>query len=61
MKLIWRQGYCQCIIDYQNNDINYCENELVQMTERNAFFKGYMQAYNDITKRLILYQKEYQK
>lgn len=58
-KLIYRQGYVDCITQYLKYNLSHCENmvdEMISESFNSDYIKGFAQAWADIKHRFILYE-----
>lgn len=55
-KLIFRQGYADCITQYLKYNLQYCENMVDEMVSE--YVQGFALAWADIKHRFILYEGE---
>lgn len=58
-KLLYRQGYADCITQYQKYNLSHCENmieEMIKETFNSDYVKGFAQAWADIKYRFILHE-----
>lgn len=60
-KLILRQGYADCITQYQKYNLSHCENMVDEMRSEGFnpdYVNGFIQAWLDIKHRFILPEGE---